>query len=198
MDGKVITLDNEGDSILVLGDVWTSTGPRFVVSSGLLSRASTRFKAIFEPFLKDSAKRDLISGARFEVSLNEIYRPSLEILLSILHYHQVEMHESLTPYTLSVVARLSKKYECTKALRPWATQWIRNTKEITLGVNDYGHLLMACWYFDRADLIKTVSIGVIQNLPPGFFGEWVRDTTLKQMPRALKGISMAVFPWTDN
>ncbi|CAM1502616.1 Fc.00g073920.m01.CDS01 [Cosmosporella sp. VM-42] len=82
---KVITIDKDGDSLLVMGDAWTSAGPRFVVSLSLLSLALLRFKAIFEPHLQDSTKANLPIGARFEVSLEETYHLSLEILLSILH-----------------------------------------------------------------------------------------------------------------
>lgn len=185
-------IDADGDIILVLGDSWTSTGRRFQVSSKLLSLASPTFKALLAKFTHSSDP----SYVGFEVSLDAADEPSLEVLLSVLHFHDIDRYSTLTPSRLATVAHLSNKYECNKALKPFTTQWLRGfSADVALSVSSYGTLLQAAWLFDRDDFFKSLSVGAIKRLPFRFRRVWAAEDIALELPSNIKSLPSPFLPF---
>lgn len=182
LNPNVTPIDKDGDLILVMGDPWTSSGPKYLISSRLLSLASKFFADLFKPYLEEGARAKL--GR--EVQLDEKDAVSMKILLSVLHYHDSEKYETLSLPSLLSLARMAKKYECGKALKPWATQWFRNTGR-DLNQVEYGELMLAAYYFNNPALLKTISVGAIKTLPVGFRGTWHAGNFATALPRKVKG-----------
>lgn len=109
----------------------------------------------------------------------------MKILLSVLHFHNTESYSTLTPSRLATVARLSDKYECNKALKPFTTQWLRGFGA-DVAVSSYGTLLEAAWHFDRDDFFKSLSKGAIKRLPYKFSKIWVAENIAPDLPRKIK------------
>ncbi|KAK8066157.1 hypothetical protein PG997_012904 [Apiospora hydei] len=118
---ELMTLDPEGDVIIMPKETAECYKPPFLVSSRVLSLASPVFAKMFGPESKD--ERELRSRGQLRLRLDDDDPEAVELLLCVLHFHSSAIPRRLEITKLLPLARLCDKYDCCEALMPWASQW---------------------------------------------------------------------------
>ncbi|KAK3652904.1 hypothetical protein LTR56_004852 [Elasticomyces elasticus] len=108
-EAKKIILADEGDVIILLLD-----RAEIRVSSAILSQASPVFKKMLGPHLLEG-QGPRSSEQPKEIKLHDDEPNALEMLLKLVHFHDVE-DVAVTPSGLLGLAVLADKYDCAKSL----------------------------------------------------------------------------------
>lgn len=90
----------------------------------------------------------------------------MEILLSILHFHNLHHYRDLDPKTVALVAHQSDKYDCGAALLPWGVSWFHDIEQLT--DEQYGYLLTAAYSLDSDEGFRGVLHTAIRKMTPSF------------------------------
>jgi len=85
-------------------------------------------------------------GERPRTPLKEDDPTAMGIIHSVLHYQNVETYVTLHAKELAAVALHSDKYDCTRALRPWISQWFGRIRGVS-STDDLAFLLVAAYFF---------------------------------------------------
>lgn len=112
-----VVIDPDGDVVLVLkNDI------ELQVSSKALSLASTVFKAMFGPQFQEG--QDLSASSPKRISLPDDDGAAMTTLCNILHHQTDRVTDSPNSPALVGIGILCDKYDCSKALKPWARTWL--------------------------------------------------------------------------
>lgn len=182
-----IRLHPDADVILVVESNDTaSENPRkkFLVSSAVLIAASDYFRALLRSEFKVGAETRL--GDCPTIVMGEDDPVGMQILLDILHYHNLEVYDTLDPKTLAAVAICSDRYDCTRALRPWISQWFGKVSA-TADVDELGFLLVAAHFFHSADHLNDVSARCVRHARAGLASVWEKHPMINILPPGIKG-----------
>jgi hypothetical protein len=154
-DVQQVRLHPEADAILVVQGDTASELPRkeLLVSSEVLMAASDYFRALFRSGFKEGVETRREDCPTIVMAEDD--PKAMHILLSILHYRDLEVYDSLHPETLATVAICSDKYDCTRALRPWISQWLPHETEAS-NADEAGLLLVAAYYFRSPERFKHI------------------------------------------
>ena len=183
MATEILQLHPEGNAVLTICDPTSETPSRFLVSSQVLSAASVYISALFKPCFKEGLQTR--QGEYPTIPLEDDDPGAMKTILSLLHYHNVEDYDVLDPESLATVAIQSDKYDCTKALRPWVSQWFGNSKEVSKP-EELGFLLVAAYFFDTPMHFKDISTRAVRDVNPDLASMW-RDPKMNLLPEGIKG-----------
>ncbi|KAH9237048.1 hypothetical protein K456DRAFT_1722326 [Colletotrichum gloeosporioides 23] len=182
---ELVELHPSGDVIIVIfGPGRAKCHGRFLVSSAILSLASSYFRTLFGPDFKEGA--DLRKSTCPEIDLEEDWPEEMEILLSILHFHNLHHYRDLDPKTVALVAHQSDKYDCGAALLPWGVNWFHDIGPLT--DEQYGYLLTAAYLLDSDEGFRVVSNTAIRHMIPSFRAVWHNNEVIDRLPQNMKSI----------
>jgi hypothetical protein len=180
-----VPLDPEGDVILVVNDPARNVGSSFLVSSRVLSLASPVFSKMFGPDFAEGIQ--VRRGNRPYINLEENDPEAMELILRILHYQCADISFSMDPKSLAVLAIHCDKYDCIRALRPWAAHWCSRSVDIS-APEDFGYMLLAA-YMLRLPSFCSIATDAAKQLTPDFVSVWEEHETLGLLPEAVTGLS---------
>lgn len=182
---ELLELHPSGDAIIVIfGPGRAKCHGRFLVSSAILRLASSYFRILFGPDFKEGA--DLRKSTCPETGLEEDWPEEMEILLSILHFHNLHHYRDLDPKTVALVAHQSDKYDCGAALLPWGASWFHGTGKLT--DEQYGYLLTAAYLLDSDEGFRGVLHTAIRKMTPSFRAAWYGNELIGRLPQKMKSI----------
>jgi hypothetical protein len=175
--------DSDGDVVLRYSKPECDASVSFRVSSKVLRLASPVFVRMLSPTFKEG--RALLHEDRVVIELKDDDPSLMELILNILH-HQADIGEHLVD--AEKLARLAihcDKYDCTKALSPWAAVWFTKLEESKSLRPLYGfQLLAACLFNDPGNFLK-VSKAAMSALEPSCPAQWPQEDILALLPESL-------------
>ncbi|EGR45491.1 uncharacterized protein TRIREDRAFT_111124 [Trichoderma reesei QM6a] len=176
---ETVQLDPEGDAVL---SIKGSDGDKsYLVSSRVLSLASPVFSKMFGPNFKEG--QEIRRGDCPRISLEEDDPEAMGLILSILHYKCAQVPLAMEPKELATLAMHADKYYCNEALRPWASQWCSNMKEVT-APEDHGFMLLAAYMF-RSPSFSEIASRAVRQLTPNFASIWEKHEELALLPETI-------------
>lgn len=143
---KTIYFDDSGDKRLLVDNTI------LVVSSKTMSLISDPFKAMLSP---DGAFSEAQPRNNEPILLPEDDLNALTILLWIAHLHFNKVPTRLEFEELLAVAVLTDKYQATRMVSPWLSDWIENLKD-TVCKDGYEEWLWIAWEFGLANIFEDV------------------------------------------
>ncbi|EQB58339.1 hypothetical protein CGLO_01427 [Colletotrichum gloeosporioides Cg-14] len=153
-DPEIVKLHPSGDAIIVILDPNNKAHGRFLVSSATLCLVSPYFRTLFGPDFKEGSEVRQVKCP--EISLEEDEPKAMEKLLCILHFHRLGRYQAMEPRTIALLAQQSDKYDCGRALLPWAGLWFKGVGKLARP-EDYGCLLTAAYLLDLPEWFKIIS-----------------------------------------
>lgn len=120
------------------------------------------------------------------VNLEEDDPKAMEVILRILYYQCGDIPLSVEPKPLAVLAIHCDKYDCIRALRPWAAQWCSNHPRIT-EPEAFGFMLLAAYMF-RSPTFSSIAAQAAKQLAPGFVSVWEKHEELALLPETITGL----------
>ncbi|TEA15116.1 hypothetical protein C8034_v002573 [Colletotrichum sidae] len=195
---EIIELSPEWDAVLVVRD--QTARKKFRVQSLVLSSASTSFKTTLRSRLFHGTS--VRGGKRPEVILEGDSPVAMEIILSIIHCHNLDKWKALSAKDLALVAIHSDRYECAQSLWPWTFQWLfRFQVQPTSSwpAEDFGYLLAAMHASKAQDQFYNLCNIAVNSLPVDFdFKVWDDDPIMASIPNDAKAHITSVANATVN
>ncbi|KAJ9130228.1 hypothetical protein NKR23_g12296 [Pleurostoma richardsiae] len=111
----------------------------------------------------------------------------MEIILSVLHYQNLKTYDTLHAKELAAVALHSDKYDCTKALRPWISQWFGRIRGGS-STDDLALLLVAAYFFRASEHFKSVSARIVRQANANLSSIWASHDMMAFLPQELKRV----------
>lgn len=121
---QAVSLDHRGDLLLRVGE----DGPRrdFIVCSRTVARVSSVWNRMLFGYWAKSKPH--LSGTTWMVELPDDDVAAMHLILKITHNKPDEVPDLLSLDELFDITVLSDKYDLTRQLKPWASQWIKPFK----------------------------------------------------------------------
>ncbi|KAK8066156.1 hypothetical protein PG997_012903 [Apiospora hydei] len=115
---ETMVLDPDGDVTIEINCPRCDEVRRFQTSSQVLSLASTVFSKMLGPNFKEG--HQLRKDGRVTTTLHDDDPGALEMILCALHYHPNAPTTAIRRELLVPMALFCDKYDCSRALAPWA------------------------------------------------------------------------------
>ncbi|KAK2728337.1 hypothetical protein CKAH01_11034 [Colletotrichum kahawae] len=180
---EIVKLHPSGDALIVILDSNSKAHGRFLISSATLCLVSPYFRTLFGPNFKEGS--DVLQGKCPEISLEEDEPKAMEGLLSILHFHDLGCYQSMEPRAIALLAQQSDKYDCGRALIPWAGFWFKGVGKLTKP-EDYGCLLTAAYLLDLPEWFTIISATAVRYMPGDFLVAWSKEKITDRLPWDIK------------
>jgi len=191
---ELISLDSDGDLILVVRDPSKSTTRHFLTSSSKLAQASRVFCTMLGPNFSEGQRlrSEPNKDEPATVTLDEDDVDAMDFILSVIHTDTSRiMTVTLTARDIVAIALQVDKYDCAHALLPWINAWCNpncfpiDKKEKT---RDMGYALLAAYLF-RSPNFERISAFYVKDLPPDFVDTWAKEEVLGRLPETVWGMS---------
>lgn len=193
---EIVKLHPSGDAIIVLLDSNNKAHGRFLVSSATLCLVSPYFRTLFGPDFKEGS--EVRQGKCPEISLEEDEPKAMEKLLCILHFHDLNRYQSMEPRAIALLAQQSDKYDCGRALLPWAGLWFKGVGKLAKP-EDYGCLLTAAYLLDLPEWFKIISATAVRYMPADFLIAWSKEKITERLSWETKRKTYTSFVFvTEN
>lgn len=155
---EMVKIDPGGDVIFILSCDQLTV--RLLVSSKVLSLASSVFAAMFSPRFKEGSSLD--PDCPFEVPLPEDDPEAMTLLCNCLHFRTDHIPRNLEFSLLKALAILCDKYNVAKAIAAWNILWLQEweTSECEDGIEE---LLVVIYALDCAETFARMSKKAILN-----------------------------------
>jgi hypothetical protein len=181
----VVQLDPEGDAVLIVDDAAHITSKKFLVSSKVLSLASPVFSRMFGSNFREGIQTR--QGNPPSIPLKEDDPDAVESILSLLHFRNLSIPDSMGPERLAMLAIQCGKYDCNGALRPWIALWCDGYQNIS-SPEDFGFMLLAAYLF-RSTKFPYISAKAAKALVPDFVSKWGKQKILALLPERVTGLT---------
>ncbi|KAL2017531.1 hypothetical protein VTK56DRAFT_2023 [Thermocarpiscus australiensis] len=178
-----VQLHPEGDAILAIDSPTSDARKEFLVSSAVLSTASDYFRTLFRSDFKEGIETR--RGDCPTIVLKEDDPDAMEIIPSLLHFRAPEAYDRLDPRMITKVALQSDKYDCSRALRPWSSQWFRNASGVS-DASELGLLLGAAYFLRASERFGDVSARLVRQSPANLESFWASHDILPLLPQTIK------------
>lgn len=180
---RQLQLDPDGDIILIIRETYSGIDHEFLVSSSILSKASKYFKVLFKyEFLLGTPDRKTQCT---QIRLENDNIDAMEIILSALHFQYEEKHHLLEGPALAAVAMYCDKYDCVRAIRPWAYLWLSNP-EILDRQCLISHLV-AAFFFRDSQKFEDFSRHLILRFDEDRMWAWSKEQVGGMLPEPIRG-----------
>jgi BTB/POZ domain len=179
-----LQLHPDGDAVLLVHDPRSDAPRGFVVSSAILSVASQYFRTLLRSEFKEGIETR--RGDCPNILLGEDDPDAMETILSLLHYRNLGDYDVLEPKELATVALHSDKYDCTRALRPWISQWLGSIRD-TPSAEDRGFLLVAAYFFRASDHFENISASAVRLVTVDDVSMWASHGIMNLLPHEIRG-----------
>lgn len=192
LEGDMLNLVPDGDTILVVSRAHDRPNKRFLVSTSILSLASRYFDRLFNGDMAEAQKHS--SGLSRSVDLNEDDPQAMEIILQVLHHQAPDPSINLDLSLIASVALHADKYDICTVMEPWVAHWLDIVKPTGESAIDIGLLLLTTHMVraqSRFTLASKIAVGGLAN---GFEQPWSIHELLQHIPDATIGKSA---PWDD-
>lgn len=140
-----VLIDPDGDIILVVNNDAMQSQHSFVVSSRILTLASSVFSKMFSPRFKEGPQ--LLQQSRPVIRLEEDNHEAMETIPRIIHCQCLDSTALVAPQELVAISIHSDKYDLNKALQGWIIHWCTTTRPPKTPQKDWGLLLLAAYMF---------------------------------------------------
>ncbi|KAB5518129.1 hypothetical protein GE09DRAFT_1230544 [Coniochaeta sp. 2T2.1] len=182
-------LDPEGDAVIVLDNHKTGFQEKYLVSSKILSLASPVFTKMFSQKFSEGAK--VRNGEVPSIDLEEDDAEMMGIILNILHYRLEDIPRDIETLPLAILAMLSDKYDCKRALGGWIETWFTSQKfnacfstGTPLGI---GYALLAAYKFHcKLSFLSGLASRASKCLPHNFYTQCYKDGLTDLLPEDLE------------
>lgn len=170
-----IIADPKGDIIFLVGPDDDRT--KIQVSSKALGLASPVFLAWFSPRYLEGTPTE--SGAPRTVRLPDDDPAAMTILCYVLHFQSDQV--SMTSFTVfENLALLCDKYDCSRALKPWATSWSQRWPGSGSGEDNYFCMTNIAFAFDLPGVFHKATLEIFRDAPGAQIANAGREVLLSQ------------------
>jgi hypothetical protein len=153
----VIQIDPRGDVVIEVGE--NDLRAHLLVSSKVLSVVSPVFTAMFNRGFQEG--ENLFAKSFQPVHFSDDPE-AMTILCNILHHKNREIPRLLTLQTLSSIAVLCDKFDCTEVVTPWSTLWLQTWVD-SANEESVEKLLFITYALDIPDMFTKVSHSLLAN-----------------------------------
>lgn len=123
------------------------------VSSAILSRGSSVFKAILSAKFKEG--HELATRGQLKLHLPDDSGNDMTTVCNVLHMRTNRVKQDITPDELLEISVLVDKYDCCEAMAPTAECWIKRVMEKPFTTDEVRcKLLVASYVFKIATLFR--------------------------------------------
>jgi hypothetical protein len=157
-------INKDGDVLLQLGKENDESARALLVSSHVLSLASTVFGAMFNGRFAEG--QDLSSASPRGVPVPDDDPTLMEILCNIFHLRMLEVPEELALKSLADFALLCDKYDCREAVRFHVKSWVLGHIS-NPDAPDYEKLLFVTYVLDLPHEFRTVTLAIVRDRKTG-------------------------------
>lgn len=172
--------DPDGDVVLKCRDEKLDITTSFRVSSKVLRLASPVFVRMLGPAFKEG--QELLHADGVEINLEDDDAVSMRVILDILHFKADSEGYDLDAKSLAQLSIHSDKYDCTRALRPWVSNWFKSLVGAWQKDVDYGFQLLAAYMFNDAKKFSEVSKIALEEMNPDFPKYWTKEDIITLLP----------------
>jgi len=184
-------LDPGGDIVLRCVSQCTGASAKFLVSTHILRLASPVFSCMFNATFHEG-QRLLIEDCPL-LELGDDDPELMGLMLRILHYQGSSADYVMEPERLARLSLHCDKYDCTRALGPWVSTWLRNVATKDGSAKTLGFQVLAAYTFGDSLEFRNKSRTATLQLAPSFVAAWEKEELFAVLPSSVTGKTWASF-----
>jgi len=121
------------------------------------------------------------------INLEEDDPELMELMFRILHYQGSPQEYVMDAEKLARLSLQCDKYQCTRALGPWVTIWLRNVARRDDSARTVGFQILAAYTFGDLLEFRSISRTATLQLRLSFVTAWDEDNLLAILPPSVSG-----------
>jgi hypothetical protein len=115
------------------------------------------------------------------------------LILRILHYQGSPVDYAMEAEKLARLSIQCDKYDCTRALGPWVTTWLRSVKTKDDPAEALGFQILAAYEFGDSIEFRNKTRAAILQLTPTFAATWEEEELFALLPFSVTGKPWGIF-----
>lgn len=187
--------DPEGDVVLRYSKLDSDASVSIRVSSKVLRLVSAVFKRMLSPNFKEG--QELLQHNRVVVELEDDDSSMMCLIMTILHYQADSGEEAIDAEKLARLANHCDKYDCTRAVSPWAATWFTKLEEQKSPHSQYGFQLLAAYLFNASSQFSKISKAAMSELKASCSLQWPEEELMALLPENVSSKQSSVFSGTN-
>jgi hypothetical protein len=187
--------DPEGDVVLRYSNLDSDTSVSIRVSSKILRLASKVFERMLSPPFKEG--QDLLQNNSVVIELKDDDSSLMGLIMEILHYQADSEEQVVNAEKLARLANHCDKYDCTRAVSPWAATWFTKLEEQKSPHSQYGFQLLAAYVFNAPSQFSKISKAATSELKPSCSLQWPEEELMALLPEIVSSKQSSILSGTN-